>query len=162
MGLQEVRAFGKSRSEFWKNPPRGACGVEGCPEKDVILYAAPGEPIDAKPTMCASHYRARADRTRPYPCDNCGAEPAYRDPLHRRDEMFCQRCHEEMGYIAGERAMITKTAARVGVTHTLGRKAVCVLRGEGDCGGEVKQRGRHGEICNRHWNPKKYDANKGT
>jgi hypothetical protein len=98
-----------------------------------------------------------------YPCDKCGHEGAIRDPAHRRDEYLCLDCQREAGYEPSERAMVFKTAARVGVTHSMARRATCILRDRGTpCGGEIKQRSDKGMICNRHWDPKKYDANKGS
>lgn len=153
-GQVALRAWAEERAQYWASPPVGTC--PSCSTEDMLLVEEGGS--------CASCYRKTARRHQAemfYPCDNCGAEEAFRDPAHRRDEYLCPACHLENGYEPSERGMLNKTAARIGVKHSMGRKAVCTLRASGTpCGGEIKQRGKHGEICNRHWNPKKYDANK--
>ena len=154
-GLRAVRDFGDTRAAFWANPPRGQCTHKGCPETDAILHG--------DPPVCAYHYRhTQADRDRPYPCDNCGEGPAFRDPADREDEYLCPRCHEKRGYVPTERAMITKTMRRVGVTHSRGQRAVCIVASaESECHGQVKPRGKLGVLCDFHFNPKKYLAGKG-
>lgn len=150
--------FGATRAEWWRDPPRGKCGREGCFEHDAILYTARDGEL-----VCAEHLRRQADRNRPYPCDNCGHEPAFRDPLERKDEMLCAKCHERNGYVPGKRAMISKIERRQGVTHSLGRKDVCIAAGKGtECRGQVKQRGRVGVVCDLHHDPVKYNKNKGV
>ena len=154
-GQVALREWAERRAEYWASPPRGTC--TSCGAEDELL--------DDDPARCADCRRKTANRHQAemfYPCDKCGTEAAVRDPLHRRDEYLCLTCHKEAGYEPTERAMVFKTQARVGVKHSMGRTSTCILAAAGTpCGGEVKQRGKHGEICNRHWNPKKYDQAKG-
>lgn len=151
-GQVALREWAEARARYWANPPRGTC--TRCQAEDEVL----------DDDLCAECRRKSANRRQgqmSYPCDRCGAEEAFRDPAHRRDEYLCAAHHLENGYEPSERAMVFKTAARIGVTHSMGRRAVCILRGETACGGEVKQRSSKGMICNRHWDPKKYDEAKG-
>jgi hypothetical protein len=154
-----LEEFGRQRAEFWRNPPRGQCEwpeEPGCREDDAILHVqVSGEHEGLE--FCAGHSRQVADRNKPYPCDECGQGPAFRDPLGRKNEMKCARCHEKDGYVPGERAMVNKTTARVGVTHPLARKIKCIAAGITECGGEVKQRGKLGLICNKHHDPVKWN-----
>lgn len=162
-GQAALREWAEERRRYWAAPPRGTCAGCGAPDELLgSLEAADAGPENA--THCAECRRGLSNRRAQgsYPCDQCGGPDAFRDPVHRRDELLCGRCHEKDGYFPTERAMVTRVAVRVGVTHTLGRKALCILRTVGTpCGGEVKQRSKHGLICNRHWDPVKYDANKG-
>jgi hypothetical protein len=147
-----LKAFGEARAEWWKNPPRGQCSVTGCPRDDAILHET-----ESGDLVCATHYADQADRDKGYPCDECGHTPAYRDPLHRRDEMYCNDCHARMGYVPGERAMVKKVERRVGVTHPLGRTQVCIAAGKGtECGGQKKQRSSLGILCDKHFDPVKW------
>lgn len=152
MSLEDVRRFGEGRAAFWADPPRGVCA--SCKDDGVILHGD---------DLCAGCYRVQANRNLPYPCDMCGEAPAFRDPLHRRDEYLCNECHAKTGFVPGERAMITKVQARVGFTHTQGRKEPCIAAGHGtDCKGQTKPRGKLGVLCDRHADPKKYIDNKGV
>lgn len=154
--VEALREWGVSRAEFWANPPRGRCEVGGCEETDAILHET-----DQHVMMCASHYREQSDRDRPYPCDVCGKGPAFRDPAHRQDEMKCIDCHAADGYVPGERAMVNKVAARVGVEHPMARRVQCIARGHGtECAGEIKQRGKRGVLCNKHADPVKWLKNR--
>jgi hypothetical protein len=151
--LEALHEFGQSRIAFWVDPPRGQCEWEaGCTETDAILHAT-----DDGTELCASHYRQQSVRDTAYPCDNCGHKPAFRDPLARKNEMFCNDCHARNGYIPGERAMINKVTARVGVTHPMARHEKCILANKGtECAGEVKQRSDRGVMCNKHADPVKW------
>lgn len=155
-GQVALREWVEKRADYWARAPRGTC--ETCGATNELL--GDGDP------RCAECRRRTSNRRQgelSYPCDQCGRDGAIRDPAHRRDEYLCLDCHKLNGYEPGERAMVFKTAARVGVTHSLGRRIVCILSSSGTpCGGEVKQRSNKGLICNRHWNPVKYDANKGS
>lgn len=151
---EQLDAFGRERAAFWAGKvPRGTC--PGCGQEDAILYQSDGG-------VCAECVRRASVGTGVhkdgYPCDDCGEAPAFRDPLHRRDEMKCQGCHEKDGYVPGERAMVTRMASREGVTHSKGRREMCSLASgaETRCRGQVKQRGRHGLICDWHWDPKAF------
>jgi len=153
--LAALERYALERRAFWANPPRGQCKEDGCRETDAILYVA-----DDEIERCALHH-ARLINRRPeggYPCDNCGEGPAFRDPEHRRDEYLCPRCHKRHdAYEPGERAMVFKTRARIGMTHSRGQKAVCIAAGQGtDCHGQIKQRGKIGVMCDFHTDPVGY------
>lgn len=149
--LLALEDFGRSRIAFWADPPRGQCTEPDCPEDDAILHDKGDD------RYCAQHYRAHSSRDEAYPCDHCGHKPAFRDPLARKNEMFCNDCHARNGYIPGERAMIKKLETRVGVTHPLARHEQCIAKGKGtECAGEIKQRGRVGILCNKHADPVKW------
>jgi hypothetical protein len=150
--LQALERFAEEKRAFWKNPPRGRCREDGCCETNAVLYVAADEV-----ERCATHHSRLLNRKHEYPCDNCGQGPAFRDPAHRRDEMLCPRCHAKDGYVPTERAMVNKTAVRMGVTHSRGQKAVCIAAGRGtDCHGQVKQRSNKGVLCDFHSDPVRY------
>lgn len=154
-----LREWGAARAAFWANPTRGQCEwAEGCPEDNPIIQ--PQEDYDGK-MLCAHHARQVADRHKPYPCDRCGQGSAFRDPVHRRDEMLCAACHLEDGYEPTERAMVKKLENRQGVEHPMARRVKCIAADKGtECVGEVKQRGRLGVLCNKHADPKKFNASR--
>lgn len=150
--LAALARFAEEKRAFWANPPRGQCSEDSCPEADAVLYTAQ----DGVP-RCATHHSRLINRKHDYPCDNCGGGPAFRDPAHRRDEYLCPRCHLEDGYEPTERAMVNKTAVRMGVRHSRGQTAVCIAAGRGtDCKGQIKQRGKVGVLCDFHADPVKY------
>jgi hypothetical protein len=154
--LRALAEYAEARRLFWLDPPRGACGQPGgCALGDtaVILHTA-----DDGLQRCATHHALLVPRKHPYPCDNCGRGPAFRDPAHRRDEYLCPDCHKEHdGYVPTARSMVNKTAARVGAVHSRGQKAVCLAAGRGtDCHGQIKQRSSKGVLCDFHADPVKY------
>lgn len=157
--LKQLEEFAAERRAFWADPPRGQCkDPAGCLETDAILYLAADE-IE----RCSRHHALLVERKPEggYPCDNCGEGPAFRDPEHRRDEYLCPRCHLKYdSYEPGERAMIFKTRARIGVTNPRGLKPLCVARGQGtDCHGQVKPRGgdlKGRSLCDFHADPAGY------
>jgi len=150
-------AYGEARAEFWRNPPRGECPV--CHTEDVILHPQDEGEHESLCTSC-SRSRIMASKTHrefTYPCDRCGGGAAFRDPLHRQDVYLCASCHEEDGYLPGERAMVSQIEKRVGYTHSRGRRDVCDAAGRGtECRGEVKPRGKSGILCTFHHNPRLY------
>jgi hypothetical protein len=149
--LRTLEEYGHSRIAFWENPPRGECQEPDCSEKDAILHEKDSV------QYCAHHYRVHSNRDEAYPCDHCGHRPAFRDPLARKNEMFCMDCHARQGYIPGERAMISKLVKRQGVEHPMARRIQCSVAGTTPCKGQVKQRGKIGVLCDRHVDPVKYD-----
>lgn len=157
--LAQLAEYAEARRQFWQNPPRGACGQPGgCALGDtvVILHTA-----DDGIQRCATHHGRLRPRKIEYPCDNCGSGPAFRDPMHRRDEYLCADCHRKHdSYEPSERAMITKTQVRVGVTHSKGLKPLCVARGVTECKGQVKPRGalKGAVVCDRHADPRRFDT----
>lgn len=160
-GQIALREWVERRQAYWANPPYGPCTTKGCPNGMAGASVLLGD----EDPRCGDCRRAGVDRRAngDYPCDRCSSRGAFRDPLGRHDAYLCGSCHKDDGYEPTERAMVSKVQSRVGFTHSLGRRPVCKLRDVGTaCGGEVKQRASFGEICNRHWNPKKYDANKGS
>jgi hypothetical protein len=161
--VKGLREWGARQADFWKDPPRGECQAPaGCTEENPILF----ESHDADGLLlCADHYRRASDveAHKSYPCDRCGAGGAFRDPAHRRDEMLCQSCHKDDGYEPTERAMVNKTAARVGAEHPMARRVKCIAAGKGTaCKGEIKQRGKVGVLCTFHFDPVKYNKAKSS
>lgn len=154
-GRDAVRAFGETRASFWADPPRGQCTYKGCTEDNAVLFG--------DPQVCAHHYRhTQAQRKKDYPCDRCGKERAFRDPANRVDEMLCADCHARNGYVPTERSMVSKVANRVSEPHSRGRTAVCIAAGRGtECHGQVKPRGKRGDLCDFHSDPVKYNKKKG-
>jgi len=159
-GQVALREWVERRAEYYLNPPYGPCTTEGCPNASGRVLLGQDDPRCAD---CRSKSAKRHQAEMFYPCDICGAEQAFRDPAHRRDEYLCVDCHKANGYEPTERGMLSKTQRRVGVTHSMGRKPVCIAAGHGtDCKGEIKQRGKRGELCNFHNDPRKYLKNKGS
>jgi len=155
--LDKLAEFAEQKRLFWLNPTRGHCGRKECPDEDAILWEAADGVM-----VCGFHYRQQSNRDRPYPCDECGREGAFRDPAHRRDEYKCHECHAKDGYVPGDRSMITKIAARVGAVHSQGKRDPCVAAGYStECKGQVKPRGKLGVLCDFHADPKKYLKRKG-
>lgn len=133
--------------------PRGDCPA--CAAKDALLFAEAGTEDEL---VCAHCYRKRARRiTRSTPCDNCGADYAWRNPKHRRNEYLCGRCHAE----SGEGVVLNRWAgaaerleARLSLPLGVSTREECAARnvpGTQDCQGEVKPRGKDATpLCNRH------------
>jgi hypothetical protein len=157
--LRALEAYAEQRRLFWLNPPRGACGQPGgCALEDTPVILHTGSDGLQR---CATHHALLMTRKHDYPCDHCGQGPAFRDPAHRRDEYLCPRCHKKYdSYEPSDRAMVNKTAVRVGVTHSKGLKPLCVARGQGtDCHGQVKPRGgslKGASLCDFHTDPRGY------
>lgn len=157
--LRALEEFAEQRRLFWLNPPRGVCAEPGgCALGDTLVILHTGSDGLQR---CATHYTLTLNRKHGYPCDNCGEEPAFRDPEHRRDEYLCPRCHEKYdSYTPGERAMVMQTRVRVGAIHSKGLKPLCVARGKGtDCHGQVKPRGgslKGASLCDFHTDPAGY------
>lgn len=159
-GQAALREWVQARAAYWANPPYGPCETPGCLNSHLDVLLGQDDPRCGE---CRRRTAVRHQAEMFYPCDVCESPTAFRDPAHRRDEYLCLKHHRDNGYEPGERAMLTKVAKRMGVTHSMGRKPLCILRGsETQCGGEVKHHSGHGEICARHWDPKKYLANKGV
>jgi hypothetical protein len=126
---------------------RGDCPLDppGHAE-DVLVYEAGGV------LMCADHKRAHA-RANPTPqeCDSCGATGnVWRDPVHRRNEYLCIKCHDPESLFQNRWADKARESKALGVRG----KAVCDAAGYGtDCKGEVKPRGgafKGRLLCNKH------------
>lgn len=161
-GQVALREWVDARLEYWANPPWGRCSTEGCPNSKEGVVVLLGQDDHT----CSDCQRKAANRHQAemfYPCDICGADQAFRDPAHRRDEYLCAACHKrENDYEPSDRSMLSKTQARVGVKHSMGRKIVCEAAGRGtDCKGEIKWRGSaKAHLCNRHHDPKRYNETK--
>jgi len=123
---------------------RDDCEREGCTEKDVLVYDA-GEQV-----VCAHHRRVWAkDHPRVEECDECGATPAWRDPVTRRNEFFCAQCHARHGTVFQNRwAPSVRNSEGLGVRE----KVECAAADRGtECKGEKKWRGEFKMIlCNKH------------
>jgi predicted RNA-binding Zn-ribbon protein involved in translation (DUF1610 family) len=148
--------FGRQRAAFWANPPRGTCPE--CKTDDAIMHAQPeGSEHDQLCAACSGVQAVmrRLSEEFQYPCDDCGAGKAFRDPLTREDIYRCRECHAKHGYVPGERALISQIETRQGFTHSQGRRDPCSAAGRGtECAGEVKPRGKLGILCAKHHNPR--------
>jgi predicted RNA-binding Zn-ribbon protein involved in translation (DUF1610 family) len=122
---------------------RGDCA---CGAADVLVYDTDGDSL-----VCASCYRQWAhDREQKQACDKCGSEGnVWRDPVHRRNEYLCIKCHDP------ETLFQNRWANRVRESKPLNLgapRAVCAARGRGsECKGEIKWRGSYKmQLCNKH------------
>jgi hypothetical protein len=121
---------------------RGTCAV--CGDKDVLVYVA------ADRLVCASHYREyAAAHPRAQACDKCGATGnVWRDPLHRRNEYLCIKCHDPDALFQNRWANKVRESSVLGVRE----KVTCEAAGYGtDCKGEIKYRSAYKKsLCNKH------------
>ena len=123
---------------------RGDCQVDGCGERDVLLY----DSHDDATLMCTTHSRARAqENPRVEMCDDCGESPAWRDPIAEGGKVFrCARCHGEKGTYLPNR-----WAPKSRLLNTGTPRAQCSMRGITECRGEIKWRGPlNAMACNKH------------
>jgi hypothetical protein len=127
-----------SRLKRWV---RGDCV---CGVSDVLVYEA-GDDL-----LCADCRRAWAVlNPRAQACDNCGdTGNVWRDPLHRRNEYLCIKCHDPEHMFQNRWANAVRKSEVLGVRE----KPKCGASGYGtDCKGEVKWRGGHNMLlCNKH------------
>ena len=120
---------------------RGTCGA--CGEKDALLYEA------ADRLVCASDYRSwSAAHPTTQACDSCGSTGnVWRDPLHRRNEYLCIKCHDPEALFQNRWA----NKVRESLPINSARRAVCGVAGITDCRGEIKWRSAFNmELCNKH------------
>lgn len=131
-----------SRLQQWV---RGTCAR--CEDVDVLVYDTD---YDAT-LLCAECSRKRSlDNPRVELCDDCGDEPAWRDPVSGKNEFFCAKCHGARGTIFQNR---WANKARTGRTLGLREKPVCYAADITVCKGEVKPRGGEFKgklVCNKH------------
>lgn len=112
----------------------------------VLLYLIGEEDV----LVCAEHYRRWAQTQKHVEvCDECGADFAWRDPLTRKNEFFCAKCHAKHGTVFANR---WADKARQSTALGFREKVQCAAAGYGtDCKGEIKWRGAHNKsLCNRH------------
>lgn len=125
---------------------RGEC--ERCGEADALLY----DHWSDEQLVCAGCQRVRAkEHPTPQACDRCGATGnVWRDPVTRKNEYLCERCHDPAKHFQNRWAPTVREGATLGI-HP---KAVCAAAGYGtDCKGEVKPRGGQHKgmlLCNKH------------
>jgi hypothetical protein len=125
---------------------KGDCESPECGETDVLLYAYPSDDLLLCPG-CARK-RALANPTK-QPCDNCGSTGnVWRDPVHRRNEYLCIKCHDP------ESLFQNRWANKVRESKPLGMRArvTCALADRGtECKGEIKWRSALSmSVCNKH------------
>jgi hypothetical protein len=136
--------------------PRGLCSrMPDCDGEEHQLYRF----SEDEPWLCPDHYRREAVDTKwVQACDTCGATPAFRVPGHRRNEYLCLEHHAEQGYTLDDMHMLRKLWGQAPKRHPLGRTAECIAAGHGtECRGEIKQRGKLGMMCTRHFDPQRYN-----
>lgn len=128
-----------SREMRWVRDTCQACG-----DKDVLVYECAGR------LVCAADYRAYAEEhPTAQPCDACGATGnVWRDPLHRRNEYLCIKCHDPAALFQNRWADKVRKSERLGLRE----KVTCEAAGYGtDCKGEIKYRsGFRKSLCNKH------------
>jgi predicted RNA-binding Zn-ribbon protein involved in translation (DUF1610 family) len=115
-----------------------------CGDVDVLLYDTLDDPM----LLCATCSRKRSKETkRKELCDECGAQDAWRDPVSRKNEFKCAKCHAAAGTVFQNRWAGSESQP-LGVRD----KAKCGLEGYGtECKGEVKWRGPLNMLaCNKH------------
>lgn len=122
---------------------RGTC--QACGEKDALLYAC------ADRLVCAGDYRAyAAAHPTEQACDSCGSTGnVWRDPLTRKNEYLCIKCHDPSALFQNRWANKVRESTRLGQRE----KVVCEFAGYGtECKGEIKPRGQFkGRLsCNKH------------
>lgn len=127
-----------SRESRWV---RGVCAL--CTDTDVLVY------------VCGDHLRCAGctrEWVKEHPtaqaCDKCGATGnVWRDPLHRRNEYLCIKCHDP------EALFQNRWANKVRESKPIRDAGVrCAAAGHGtDCKGERKWRsGYKMTLCNKH------------
>ena len=128
-----------SREMRWVRDTCGACGAV-----DELVYVC-GDSL-----RCAGCTRAwYVENPTPQACDSCGSTGnVWRDPLHRRNEYLCIRCHDPDALFQNRWANKVRQSTPLNNWRT----AVCGARGRGtDCKGEITWRGAHNmELCNKH------------
>lgn len=128
--------------------PRAKC--PRCDEDDALLYRA--EPTeDNSDLVCANCVRELARTIKRFTvCDKCGADHAWRNPKHRRNEYLCGKCHAE----SGDGVVLNKWFPRVSEPLRVREREACLERSNNsgtECRGEVKPRGKNAvPLCNRH------------
>lgn len=126
---------------------RGDCA---CGDTGALLYDTDLE----GPLVCARCYRVW---TREQPevkqaCDSCGSRGnVWRDPVTRKDEYLCVRCHDPAALFQNRWANKVRESHAI---HAGAPRAQCGLRNRGtECSGEVKPRGgefKGMQVCNKH------------
>lgn len=101
------------------------------------------------PYVCAACYRVwAAANPLTQACDKCGdTGNVWRDPIHRRNEYLCVRCHDPAALFQNRWANRVRESKPLGI-HP---KAKCGAAGITDCRGEIKWRGSFNMLlCNKH------------
>lgn len=121
---------------------KGTC--QACGDDDVLVYVCAGR------LVCAVDYRTyAAAHPTSQACDSCGSTGnVWRDPLHRRNEYLCIKCHDPEALFQNRWADKVRESKPINES----RRAVCAARGRGtECKGETKWRGSFKmELCNKH------------
>ena len=74
-------------------------------------------------------------------------ERVWRDPLHRRNEYLCIKCHDPDALFQNRWADKVRQSERLGLRE----KVVCDAAGITECRGEIKYRGAFKmSLCNKH------------
>lgn len=125
---------------------RGACG--DCDALDVLLYDTP--PPAEQRLVCSGCVRLYPHDCR-QPCDTCGARGnVWRDPISRKNEYLCVRCHDPEALFQNRWA----NKAREGFVLGLRERPRCELAQYNPgtpCAGEVRyDSALRLQACNRH------------
>jgi len=128
---------------------RWVWGDCACGEVETLLYEQEG----SASLCCAYCYRKRATRDRAEACDDCGTAPAWRDPITRRNEFFCAKCHAERGLVFQNRwARANEDSVAQSLPLGVHDREVCEAAGavvDSPCRGQVKPRGGR-VLCDHH------------
>lgn len=136
-----VELVGTDSREFrWV---RGVCAW--CSDADVLVYVCGDE------LRCAGCTRDwLVEHPTVQACDSCGdTGNVWRDPLHRRNEYLCIRCHDPEAMFQNRWADKVRQSEPL---HLGTPRAVCAAKDRGtECKGEIKWRGAHNmQLCNKH------------
>lgn len=115
-----------------------------CGAVDTLVYD-----IDPGVLSCAGCYRVWSLAHPPkQACDECGDDGnVWRDPVHRRNEYLCIKCHDPESLFQNRWANRVRQSSPLGVRA----KVVCGAAGITECKGEVKWRGAFNMlVCNKH------------
>ena len=116
-----------------------------CSAENVLVYV-----IETGELVCANDYRKwRVEHPLEQECDRCGSTGnVWRDPMHRRNEYLCIKCHDPKALFQN------RWANKVRQSEPLRPEArpTCAAANYGtECKGEVKYRSAHRmSLCNKH------------
>lgn len=120
---------------------KGVCAW--CSDADVLVYVC-GD--DLRCAGCTREWVKEHPTVQA--CDSCGSTGnVWRDPLHRRNEYLCIKCHDP------DALFQNRWANKVRESKPLNdwRTAKCGVAGITECKGEIKWRSAFNmQLCNKH------------
>lgn len=118
---------------------RGDCA---CGEVNALLYELEGA------LLCAECYRRDTTRDREETCEGCGGGPAWRDPITRRNEFYCAKCHASRGMVFQNRWARASEDTVAQSMPISDRREKCEVR-DSSCFGQTKPRAGR-VLCDKH------------